>query len=446
VTVTYMADRPTCSITHSQIAHGTCPHCGHLIATESTTPDAGAATPGVRWNLNRMLEDLDRDDEATRLATIFNLSDHLPPLHEALPVLRKAHQDQSQRVRDRALTTAVRLGACSEEQVLVETCESLLRTDLGDLAALHVLLGFYATAQARSELHHKSRHALILRLIDEMPDVPDTLWVLMKIFPDEDEGAFEQGKALWLAQTDKHPDNLRVLGNASFFFRLVDEAVAGKLLRRCKSLEPGNPLWSRELGNVYAQQGDARRPESNQDWGLMSLAELENAWHTATGTDGDFLALMRLPSVALQAGEIEKARQYAERLLIAASQQPHEFSQISGDRAANMALGWYALYKNDPDDARSRLLSARAPTVLYFNSCYCFMDPLMKLVSWMLDRSEREAVLEYLRRDQALVPEFRDRLVKWSGAIERGLTPDFQDRSLLAENLEVTKKLVPKPL
>jgi hypothetical protein len=103
------------------------------------------------------------------------------------------------------------------------------------------------------------------------------------------------------------------------FFRLVDEVVAGKLLRRRKELEPGNPLWSRELAMVYSQQGDARRPESNQDWGLMSLAELENAWHTATGTGGDFLALMRLPSVALQAGEIEKARQYAERLLLAAS-------------------------------------------------------------------------------------------------------------------------------
>ena len=259
-------------------------------------------------------------------------------------------------------------------------------------------------------------------------------------------GAFERAKALWLAQIDKHPDNARVLGNASFFFRFVDEVVAGKLLRRCKKLEPGNPQWSLELGTLSSQQGDARRAESNQDWGLMSLAELESAWQTATGTGGDFLALMRLPSVALQAGKTKKARQYAERLLLAASQQPHEFTQIWGDREANMALGWYALYKNDPDHARSRLLSARVPTVLYFNYCYCFMDPLMKLVSWMLGRGGREAVLEYLRRDQALVPAFRDRLVKWSGAIERGPTPDFQDRSLLAENLEVTKKLVPKPL
>src|SRR5262249_58497602 len=127
--------------------------------------------------------------------------------------------------------------------------------------------------------------------------------------------------------------------------RFVDEAVAGKLLRRCKELEPVNPRWSLELGGLYSHQGDPRRPESNRDWGLMSLAELEKAWNTPTGTGGGYHALMRLPAVALQAGEIEKARQYAERLLLAATQQPHEFSQIWGNREANMALGWYALYK-----------------------------------------------------------------------------------------------------
>jgi hypothetical protein len=67
------------------------------------------------------------------------------------------------------------------------------------------------------------------------------------------------------------------------------------------------------------------------------------------------------------------------------------------------------------------------------------MDPLMKLVGWMLDRGQREAVLEYLRRDQQLVPEFGDRLAKWTREIEQGLTPVFQDRALLAENLQIAK-------
>ena len=110
-----------------------------------------------------------------------------------------------------------------------------------------------------------------------------------------------------------------------------------------------------------------------------------------------------------------------------------------------MALGWYAVYKNDFDDAKRRLFSARLPTGAYFSSCYCFMDPLMALAGWMLNRGQREAVLEYLRRDQQLVPEFRDRLVKWVSQIEQGQTPDFQDRTLLRDNLEVFNTLAGNP-
>jgi hypothetical protein len=58
----------------------------------------------------------------------------------------------------------------------------------------------------------------------------------------------------------------------------------------------------------------------------------------------------------------------------------------------------------------------------------------------MLSREQREAVLEYLRRDQQLVPEFRDRLVNWVNQIEQGQTPDLQDATLLRDNLEVVKR------
>jgi hypothetical protein len=439
-----MVEQSNCSVTHPQIDGGACPHCGLLVAMDQSSSQDGTVSPGVRWNIARMLDDLDRDDEATRLTTIFNLSDHLPPLAQALPVASRAFHDRARRVRNRALTAAVRLSGSTDEHVLVETCESTLREDPADVAALHVLLHFYTSERARSESYRKSRHSLVLRLIEEMPDAPDSLWMPMKILAHKDAGAFEQAKALWLAKIDKHPDDPRILGNAAFFFQFVDEVMAGKLLRQCKELEPANPRWSRELGGLYSRQGAPQHPESYQDWGLMSLAELENAWNTVTDSDGRYYALLQIPAVALQAGETEKARHYAERLLLAASEQPHEIPQICGNREANMALGWYALYKNDLDDARNRLLSARAPTAAWFMLCYCSMDPLMKLVGWMLHRQQREAVLEYLRRDQQLVPEFGDRLAKWTREIEQGLTPDFQDRALVAENLEIAKRLAPK--
>ena len=118
------------------------------------------------------------------------------------------------------------------------------------------------------------------------------------------------------------------------------------------------------------------------------------------------------------------------------------FTQIWGDREANTVLGWYALYKDNVSHAIARLFSARRPSPVYFGSSYCFMDPLMDLVRWMLDWGQRDAVLKYLARDQGLVPEFRERLAKWSSEIEQGRAPDFQDRALLAANVEVAKKFV----
>ena len=316
-----MVEQTNCSVTHPQIVHGTCPHCGLPVAIGQTASEPGTAAPGLSWNLARMLEDLERDDEATRLTTIHNLSDQLPPLNEALPVVRKAFNDRAERVRDRALTACVRLVESTQAHVTVQTCESLLRQDPADLAALHVLLYFYRGEHGRSDSYRESLNALILRVIADMPDVPHSLAVPMKLSPEEDGCAFEQAKALWLKQVQRLPDNPRVLENASVFFRFVDEAMAGKLLRRCKELDPGNARWSRELGWLYSFQGDPAQPESGKDWGLMSLAELETAWRSATDPDDRFLSLLWIPRVCLNAGEIEKASDYAEELLARASQE-----------------------------------------------------------------------------------------------------------------------------
>ncbi len=110
-----------------------------------------------------------------------------------------------------------------------------------------------------------------------------------------------------------------------------------------------------------------------------------------------------------------------------------------------MVLGWYALYNDNFDEAKARLFNARTPVAPYRSSNYSFMDPLMKLVGWMLDRDQREAVLEYLRRDQELVPEFRDRLTRWACEIEQGLVPNFEDRALLAEGRKIVKEIATNP-
>jgi hypothetical protein len=222
-----------------------------------------------------------------------------------------------------------------------------------------------------------------------------------------------------------------------------DAAMAGKLLRRCKELEPANPHWSHELGTLYSFQGDPDRPEIGTDWGLMSLAELETALRAAKSPIDRFHALSSIPRVCLKAGEIERARTYAEQLLADATGAQHIYTQICGNREASMVLGWYALYKNDFAEARSRLLGARVPDDAYFDSAYCHMDPLMQLIDRMLDWGQRDVVLEYLERDEQLVPQFCDRLSRWRKEIAQGDRPNFGDIALLGENLKLTGSLRP---
>ncbi len=260
--------------------------------------------------------------------------------------------------------------------------------------------------------------------------------VPMKLFPDTDGEVFEQAKTLWLKQVERHRENVRVQENASMFFQGVDAVTAGRLLRRCKDLEPDNPRWSGQLGLLYSFQGDSKQPESYADWGKMSLAQLEIAWKSDREPNERFLALLSMPEVALRAGELDKARDYAAELLAAAPIQEHAFSQIWADRQANTVLGWLALSRGDRAEARALLFGARTPDGPYLMNAYCFMDPLVKLIRWMLDLGHHDVVLEYLRREGELVPVFRDRFVKWAGEIEQGRKPDFQDRALLEQNLK----------
>ena len=171
-----------------------------------------------------------------------------------------------------------------------------------------MLLHFYRSTQARSEAYRKSLNTLILSVIKDMPDAPRCLAVPIKLFPQSDGDAFDQAKALWLSQIEKYSDNVRVIRNASFFFRMVDDVMASKLLRRCKDLEPGNPEWSRELGTLYSFRGGRRQSGSRQDWGLMGLAELEAAWQSESDPNCRFVLLLQLPRVALRAAQIEKAQ------------------------------------------------------------------------------------------------------------------------------------------
>jgi hypothetical protein len=216
-----------------------------------------------------------------------------------------------------------------------------------------------------------------------------------------------------------------VLGNAASFFWHCDRTLAGNLLRRCKLLEPDNPKWSRRLGDLYASVGRNQDPYARRDWGAMALAELEAATGESRSGPDLFGVLLRLPTVALQAGDLVKARRYAEDLLAAGPSQRSAWAPGVAIHQANTVLGRVALAEGDVDRAKSHLLAAVAPAGRSAKFLFGDMGPNVSLARDLLKRGEREVVVEYLRRSQRLRPECRDLLSGWIAEIERGGLPDF---------------------
>ena len=197
-------------------------------------------------------------------------------------------------------------------------------------------------------------------------------------------------------------------------------SLPGRLLRRCKELEPDNRTG--RVNSVTTFFGDPKQPESATDWGKMSLAQLEIAWKSDGEPSRRFVALLSMPEVAIRAGELDKAREYGAELLAIAPMQEQAFSQIWADRQANMVLGWLALSRNDLAEARARLFGARTPEGHYVTNAFCFMDPLVKLIGWMLIWAITKLFSNTCARRESFVPGFHDRFVKWAGEIEQAET------------------------
>jgi hypothetical protein len=127
-----------------------------------------------------------------------------------------------------------------------------------DRAARTRLLGYYASTALRTigaEATRDGRRRHILWFIQHHPESEATSLSEITIDPAghalADADGYEQAKKAWLAQIDRHKDDVTVLLHAARFFRLPDRALTLDLLKRGVRLSGPNPNAARELGYVY---------------------------------------------------------------------------------------------------------------------------------------------------------------------------------------------------
>ncbi len=135
-----------------------------------------------------------------------------------------------------------------------------------------------------------------------------------------------------------------------------------------------------------------------------------------------FHALGAAAKLALDNNQIDEARKLAVELEGLASTHKNDWSCGNAIQNSNQVLGRIALAEGDIEEAKRRLLaSADSEGSPQMNS----FGPNMQLAKELLEKGERETVLEYFRLCGKFWEMGEERLADWSALVKEGRTPDF---------------------
>ena len=135
-----------------------------------------------------------------------------------------------------------------------------------------------------------------------------------------------------------------------------------------------------------------------------------------------FRDLPDLTISAFKAGDLNKAKAYAEEMLARALQNKNEFEYGSAIYYGNMVLGCLALKAEDITKAKEYLLaSGKTIGSPVLNS----FGPNMILAKELLERGEKETVLQFFQLCEGFWKRHTDKLRQWSSVVKAGGIPDF---------------------
>lgn len=303
--------------------------------------------------------------------------------------------------------------------------EENLKNNPHDVSSRTQLLGYYMHLQPLNDpsgLEAKREH--VLWFVQNTPDA-DVLGDLAgMIFGVLDPIGYSKVKEAWLTQLERSPKNLTMLGNAANFMALIERESAIRLLQRAQSLDPSNPKWAMELGHQYVHKGlfetKLGSPETVKRAAGNAFTQFEKAYALEDERGKDAL-LSDLAKTAFAADQLTNARMYAE---ITLQVPPSDGDYGNRIHHGNLVLGRIAFREDNIDEAKTRLIAAgKTPGSPNLNS----FGPNMTLAKDLLEKGERDIVLEYFRLCSKFwaSEQAKDQLDKWTVLVNGGRIPDF---------------------
>lgn len=228
---------------------------------------------------------------------------------------------------------------------------------------------------------------------------------------------YAKSKAQWLARVEAMPENVDVLEGAADFLIIRERPLAAELFERARGLEPNNPKWVQKLAQLHrlnAASGDVAEAK-------RALSLMERANEMSAGVN-QAAVLTDLPVLAFDAGDLQKARAYAELLLREATSQQGSWNHGNAVHKGNLILGRIAAAEGRVADAVTFLRAAgETPGSPQLNS----FGPNMTLARDLLERGERDAVLAYFEACRVFWKMGGGRLDAWTKEVQAGTIPNF---------------------
>jgi hypothetical protein len=240
--------------------------------------------------------------------------------------------------------------------------------------------------------------------------------------PEQQKKEIELAIDLWHEIVKEHSEDALILSTAARFLMLYESLdIAEGLLKRAQDLEPKNPDWMEELAGVYILR--AARESGKQKEILLKEAanEREKAKKLVEGEV--FYKLCDLAKETFESGNMRNAREYANQLLEEAEARENDWNYGNAIHDGNMVLGRIALRSGDINSAKEYLLKAGAtPGSVNINA----FGPNMLLAKDLLEKGEKDVVLEYLARCRNIWEIDLGKLDKWIEQVKKGEIPDFE--------------------
>ena len=304
-------------------------------------------------------------------------------------------------------------------QVAATALEQRLADNPSDQTARVQLIGYYF-ARPRNSNAHKRRIEHVLWFVRNQPEAKVLSVPPAQIYHLQDANAHSEAWTAWSHQLERMPDNLDVLRNAAGFLRFSDRQQAIELLERAQRIDGSNPLWARELGHMHRLDMGGGRWEQDAEAASRALVQFERAYGLLAAHRGDSL-LPYLAETALAAGQTEKARAYADKML---SNDAKGWNLGNRIHYGHLTLGRIALAEGNLEEAKNRLLAAgKTPGSPQLNS----FGPKMVLAKALLEHGEKEVVIKYFdlcsefwNHDRAMT-----KLAEWTEVAKAGKVPDL---------------------